>query len=48
MDDLMRAIDKRAGDRITDYKSRVASIEVGIIKGTTLAGASVQLEGSGQ
>lgn len=45
--DLIRAIDKRAEDRIRDYEAQ-HTIEVGIIKGLTLAGASVQLSESGR
>ena len=41
-EDLIRAIDKRAQDRILDYSDQ-HTLEVGVIKGITLAGASVQL-----
>ena len=45
--DLIRAMDKRAEDRITDYEAQ-HTIEVGVVKGLTLAGASVQMSESGR
>ena len=46
-DPLIRAIDKRARDRIVEHDAR-RTFAIGTVEGVTLAGASVKLDGSKQ
>ena len=45
--DLIRAIDKRAQNRIVEYQQQ-NTLLVGTIESVTLSGASVRIEGSGR